>query len=171
MANGRRARSGFAKKIDTVHWTYGSFDSLSSAAGIVAVNVMSAQHLPETLLRIRGEWMAQFTGPLAPNAGIAVTVGLILVPEGTGTTALWSPVTDGDAPWIWWDVFHLIYREFVVDVVQAVQASSARRVLDSKAMRKIRNTELQFVVERAVIGGLSDVNTDVAGSLRVLAGS
>ncbi len=43
------ARGRHAKKIDTVHWTYGSFSALAVAAGAsVAVNVLAAQHLPET---------------------------------------------------------------------------------------------------------------------------
>jgi len=162
-------RSGFAKKIDTVHWTYGSFTATGLAIGSVAATAISAQHLPETLLRIRGEWSSQIDGSLAPNVGAAVTAGLVLVPEGTGSTVLWGPVTDGDAPWIWWDVFHLAYTEPVTDVIAAQISMAARRVIDSKAMRKIRNTELQFVVESASLQGTPAV--DVFASFRVLTGS
>ena len=164
------ARRGHAKKIDTVHWTYGSFNFDSQAAGNAAINVLGAQHLPETLLRIRGEWATMFANPLAPDTAVSVTVGLILVPEGTGTTVLWSPILDGDAPWIWWDVMNLMYSEAVTDVI-AMNTGSGRRVIDSKAMRKIRNTELQCVVEQATIGGLTAASVTVAGAVRVLAGS
>ena len=163
-------RSGHAKKIDTVHWTYGSWTGLAlSSAGTVGVTVLSAQHLPETLLRIRGEWAACFDGVQAPGGFMAITAGLILVPEGTSTTVLWDPVNDGDAPWIWWDVFHLMYEEMVLDVTFSTQTASARRVIDSKAMRKVRNTELQFVAINTAIAGSAAAN--VAGSVRVLAGS
>ncbi len=163
------ARGRHAKKIDTVHWTYGSFQFLAQGAGTAAVNVLSAQHLPETLLRIRGEWACSLDGGQTPGVGAAVTVGLIQVPEGTGSTVLWSPITDGDAPWIWWDVFHLIYNEYVTDVVWSAQTADARRVIDSKAMRKLRNTEIQAVVEQATTVGATSV--DVTGSARFLAGS
>jgi len=163
---------GFQKKIDTVHWTVGvGFQSIAQTVGIVAANVLTAQHLPETLLRIRGEWGADFAGALVAAIGVRVHIGMILVPEGTGSTVLWSPLTDGDAPWIWWDVMHLSYQEQVTDVVVSSQVSSGRRVIDSKAMRKIRNTELQVVVERETITGLTTGTTDVYSQVRALAGS
>jgi len=161
--------SRHAKKIDTVHWTFGAFTVQSLSAGVIGVNVASAQHLPETLLRIRGESVATFAGAVAPDQGVRLTVGLILVPEGTATTVLWSPLTDGDAPWIWWDVYHLSYTEMVTDVIAAQAAASVRRVIDSKAMRKIRNTELQFVAENTTM--FSAASVDVTGAVRVLTGS
>ncbi len=162
-------RGRFSKKIDTVHWTYGSFQANDMGVGSVAVNVLAAQHLPETILRMRGEVAACFNTVQAPGIGVALSMGLILVPEGTGTTVLWSPIDDGDAPWIWWDTFHFIYEEMVTDVIAAQEAMAARRVIDSKAMRKVRNTELQFVAQNATVFTAGSVNW--AGSVRVLAGS
>ena len=144
---------------------------MGQAAGIAALNALAAQHLPETLLRIRGEWALSSTASIAGNNGAAICMGLILVPEGTGTTALWSPITDGDAPWIWWDCMHLIYEEYVANVVQSSQTSSGRRVIDSKAMRKVRNSELQLVVENATISGMSALSVNAVATGRVLAGS
>ena len=167
----RGRRSGFAKKIETVHWTYGSFQFIAQAAGTIAFNVFGAQHLPETLLRTRGEWISFFSGALGSGIGVAVTIGLIQVPEGTDTTVLWSPITDGDAPWIWWDTLHLGYTEQVADVNYSSQTSSGRRLIDSKAMRKLRNTELQCVMENASVGGLTGATVNVVGSMRVLTGS
>ncbi len=164
-------RSGFAKKIDTVHWTLMQEGVASMAAGSTARTAFSAQHLPETLMRIRGEWAASFVGALSSGTGIVITAGLILVPEGTGTTVLWSPVTDGDAPWMWWDTFQLIYEEHVTDVNYSVNTSSARRVIDSKAMRKVRNRELQLVLENVTIAGLTASNVAVSLTARGLSGS
>ena len=146
MAN-RARRSGFAKKIDTVHWTGFSLLAANLAAGTVGATAAAAQHLPETLLRTRGEWVCGFNGAVAGGEGVIVTAGIIQVPEGTSTTVLWLSFTDSDAPWIWWDAMHLLYNEYVASVIQSVMTSSGRRVIDSKAMRKLRNTELQFVVE------------------------
>ncbi len=163
------ARGRHEKKIDTVHWTYGSFDAAALAAGTVGVNVLAAQHLPETLLRIRGEVYASLDGNQSGGQGVALGMGLIQVPEGTGTTVLWSPITDGDAPWIWWDTFHLFYEEYVTDVIIGQAVPDARRVNDSKAMRKLRNTEIQFVAENATISNAASVR--LAGAARFLAGS
>ncbi len=168
MAN---RRSGHVKKIDTVHWTLIQENRNALAAGAVGFTALAAQHLPETLLRIRGEWVAGFSGALGDGIGVVVTAGLIQVPEGTGTTVLWSPNTDGDAPWIWWDALHLVYSEMVTDAVWTSNLSDGRRIVDSKAMRKIRNTELQWVVENATITGLTAGSIDAAITARVLAGS
>ena len=165
-------RSGFAKKIDTVHWTLGQDGSKDLASGgTAAATFLPAQHLPETLMRIRGEWACALISTLAANSGAVVIAGLILVPEGTGTTVLWSPNADGDAPWIWWDVMHLLYAEYVVDAVVSLQAASGRRVIDSKAMRKVRNRELQLVIENADPGAFTGVAASAFVTARVLSGS
>ncbi len=166
-----RRRTGFQKKIDTVHWTLIQEAAVALSAGTVAFLASAAQHLPETLLRIRGEWAVALNGAPADASAVIVTAGLIQVPEGTGTTVLWSPNTDGDAPWIWWDAMHLIYQEATTDVMHSTMVASGRRIVDSKAMRKIRNTELQFVVENVTVAGLGSAPIDCAITARVLSGS
>ena len=163
-----RPRGGYQKKIDSVHWTVGSFTIQGLAAGVAGITVAAAQHLPETLLRIRGEFLASLSSAVADGVGVGLTMGLILVPEGTGTTVLWSPSTDGDAPWIWWDTAQLFYTEQATDDAWPVGVQ-VRRIIDSKAMRKVRNTELQFVAENSTL--LAAGSIDVAGEVRVLAGS
>ena len=167
----RRNSRGFAKTIDTVHWTLATGIFASFGAGVVGTTLLSVQHLPETLLRLRGEWAATLAGSQASQVGVCVTVGAILVPEGTGTMVTWSPFTDADAPWMWWDVMTLIYTEFVTDVVWSSNTSDGRRVIDSKAMRKVRNRELQLVVENTTIAGLSASNVQGAVTARALSGS
>jgi len=167
-----RRRSGFAKTIDTVHWTFFQEAFLNLTAGTPkGATAFAAQHLPETLMRIRGEWMASFDGVTAPGKGTSVAIGMILVPEGTGTTVLWSPQTDGDAPWIWWDVFNLLYLEQVVDAVVSSETFGARRVIDSKAMRKIRNREVQMVAENVTVSGLTAQALNVVATGRTLFGT
>jgi len=166
-----RRRTGFQKKIEQVHWTLGVISFNNQAAGSIAATMINALSLPETLLRIRGSWATAFTGVSAGGIGVGVTVGIIQVPEGTGSTVLWSPFTDGNAPWIWWDVMHLMYTESVVDVTYSTQTSSGRRVIDSKAMRKNRNMELQVVLEATTLAGMSAANINAVGTVRVLSGS
>ncbi len=164
------ARRGHAKKIDTVHWTGFSGSVLGLATGGTSgQTLLAAQHLPETTLRIRGEWACNLDGPIADGVAAIVTAGIILVPEGTGTTVLWSPSTDSDAPWMWWDCFNLLYDEVVTDVIAANGAGGARRVIDSKAMRKVRQREHQLVVESVAVNGTPASNMAVCG--RILSGS
>ncbi len=162
-----RRRSG--KKIDFLHWTVGALDVQSHAAGNVATTVLGAQHLPETIMRIRGEVTVFKEGVSAPSLGAIITMGLVLVPEGTGTTVLWNPFTDGEAPWIWWSTAFIGYEEAVVDVVDYPGITSARQVIDSKAMRINKNMELQFVVENTTT--IAALSVNVQGAVRVLSGT
>ena len=165
-----RHRSGYAKKIDTVHWTGLGAVWFGQTAGSTARAGLAAQHLPETLMRFRGEWGCTLDSGIAPGVGVVINIGLIQVPEGTGTTVLWSPATDADAPWIWWDTTCLLYEEQVTDAI-ASNTRDMRRVVDNKAMRKLRNTELQFVVENATISGAGAGTANVWVDGRVLSGS
>ncbi len=165
-----RQRSDRQKKIQNVHWTYGSFSTLVVVAGTpVAVEVFSAQHLTETLMRTRGEFLTWLDGAPTPGDAVAFGMGLIVVPEGTGTTVLWSPLTDGDAPWLWVDYSSLAYDEPVTDVIDIPLATAVRRIIDSKAMRIIRNSEVQFVIEQSTIGSAQAINC--IGQVRSLFGS
>ncbi len=147
-----RRRGGFQKKIQYTHWTRGANTVLATGAGISGANVIPAQHEPETLLRIRGEALAVLSsGAKADGVLAQVSTGLILVPEGTGSTVTWSPITDADAPWIWYDSFTIGHHEPVVDVLAIPALSIVRRVIDSKAMRIMRNQEIQLVVENVSI--------------------
>ena len=160
-----------AKKIDTVYWT--GFHTVvvghGLAAGTVASTLLAAQHLPETILRMRGEVFVQGVGALGSNLSCFVTVGAILVPEGTGTSVLWSPFTDADAPWFWWEQMYIGNEESVVDTINSPLLIAARRIIDSKAMRKVRNREVQFVAENTTLATGLSVDVTVGG--RILAGS
>ena len=162
-----RRRSG--KKIDFVHWTgIQEFISIFTA-GSTASTALAAQHDPETWLRLRGNLFADLDGALTPGVLISVAVGLILVPEGTGTTVLWSPATDPDAPWMFYSMFTLGYEEPVVDNVGLTEAAVYREVIDSKSMRIVRNSEVQFVVENVTLGGVGTTNVSLTG--RALSGT
>ena len=150
------------KKIDYTHWTGFSGSTLVFSAGVVGLTVATAAHQPETLLRTRGEIVVYPDATQGPGALAVIDVGMILVPEGTGTTVLWSPRTDADAPWLWYGSYHAVYEEMVTDVI-AAQDVVIRDVIDSRAMRIVRNQEIQLVWENTTIGGAVTVNSAVSG--------
>ncbi len=107
--------------------------------------------------------MVYADGTQAPGGLATVGVGFILVPEGTGTTVLWSPFTDGDAPWIWAGYYSIGYEEPVTDVVSVQALSGVRDTIDSKSMRIIRNQEVQMVVENVSVGSAMNINLSTSG--------
>ncbi len=162
-----RRRSG--KKIDFTHWTGFQFNVLALGTGTSAGTLASAAHEPDTLMRTRGEWFVSTDGVLTPPLGAIITIGFILVPEGTGTTVLWSPFNDADAPWLYWDTMFLGYEETVIDNIDVPGLTSGRRVIDSRAMRIRRNQEVQAVIENTVAPTALAINANVNG--RFLSGS
>ncbi len=166
-----RRRSG--KKIDTTRWVgaFGGTAGTGLSAGTLGVALLSSATLAETIMRFRGTLLAYMDAAGAPLRGVRVSVGLILVPEGTGSTVLWSPFTDENAPWFYYSSFVLAYEEMVIDVVDVPQASGYREVIDNKAMRIIRpDTEVQMVVENTTLAGAGAASINVELSGRILLG-
>ena len=160
---------GFQKKIQTTHWTGFNAAALALTSGGTAGVLMSAaQHLPETILRTRGQFFVGLDAVGAPGRIMRYGIGFAQVPEGTGSTVLWSPLADTDAPWFWYQTGIVSYEESVTDVIQ-IGGGFDRGVIDSKAMRIVRNRELQCVFETSVLDGSSATNLFVAG--RFLSGS
>jgi len=157
------------RKINFTHWTAGSSTFVGIAAGTSALTFAAALHEPETILRTRGEVLASKAGPGAGGELALVAVGMILVPEGTGSTVLWSPFTDSDAPWFWYEMMAVGYDEMVTDVIDAPGLTVARRVIDGKAMRISRNQEIQCVLENTTLNGATAV--DVTVNARILSGT
>ena len=160
-----RRRSG--KKIDFVHWTYAE-SVVAVAAGTVAENLFIAEHEPQTLLRMRGEIAAWNDGAPTPPRAVRFGAGIILVPEGTASTVLWSPITDADAPWIWVDYGMIGFEEAVADAIDVPMLTGFRKVIDSKSMRILRNQEIQVVFENVTDGGATTVNVGL--QVRLLTG-
>ncbi len=157
------------KKMDNLIWgtASGFFNSVS--AGSTGILFATSGTLPTTLLRLRGEVLYTLEGASAPGQLIRCTMGIIKVPEGTGTTVLWEPVADSNAPWIWYDQAFLNYTEYVIDVVGSTEAASKRSVVDNKAMRRLRpDEELQIVLENTTIDSAGTCN--VPYSIRFLLG-
>ncbi len=163
-----RARGN--RKIDNVRWvSFFNFTNTHAAGATVAVNMIGAGTAPETLMRVRGEFSAVIDSTNEPGKALRVTAGMIVVPDGTGTTVLWEPNGDAAAPWFWYASFALFYDESVVNAV-AYGGSFARIGIDNKAMRRVRpDEEIQLVVTNTTISGGTGINW--AMSARTLFGS
>ncbi len=117
----------------------------------------------DTILRTRGELVVSVDGTSAPGALALISCGLIIVPEGTGTTVLQSPFTDANADWFWYQQITVGYEEMVTDVVDVPGITSARVPVDSKAMRiGVPDTEVQFVAENTTLATAEVVNISLA---------
>ena len=101
-----------------------------------AGTILSAGAPAETILRIRGEFMLHLPGTLEPGGQLLVSAGMVLVPEGQGTTVAWNPFDDPNAPWIWFSEYTLGYTEYVANVIDSPVFTAVRAVIDNKAMRK-----------------------------------
>ena len=158
-----------AKKINSLLWELSTGSSPAQAAGSVAINFSSVGTAPTTLMRIRGEVMAYKDGPAAPGSLAAVNWGIILVPEGSGTTVQFDPVLDANAPWLAYGAMHVGYEEMVTDVIDVPVISGVRQVVDNKAMRKIRpDVEMQFVIANSTV--LTALSINFVYSMRWLQG-
>ena len=158
------------KKIHTLRWQgLQAVQTSNQSAGSVAVLVLSAGSPAETIMRMRGEFSAWLPGASVPPKDVLVSAGLILVPEGQGSTVIWDPFNDVNAPWIWFAELTLAYQEHVVDVVDVPTMTAARVVIDNKAMRKgSPDEELQMVVTNTTLGTAGTIRWSLAG--RILLG-
>ena len=86
----------------------------------------------------------------------------MIVPGGSGTTVTSSPLTDGDAPYFWYETGMVAYEEYVSDVINADGLTFFRGTIDSKAMRVLRpDQEVQVVFESQALEGSIILNADV----------
>ncbi len=158
-----RRQQAFQKRIHTTRWAASSIVSAALSAGTSGATALSAGVPAETILRTRGTGLVYLDGASAPGRFVQVSMGLVLVPEGQGTTVIWDPFGDSNAPWLWYQESILGYEEMVTDVVDVPGASAHRFEVDSKAMRKANDDEeLQFVVTNTTIGAAAPINVAVA---------
>ncbi len=160
-----------AKKIDNLRWlgstvaTFGAF-----GAGSSALTVVAAGSPRDTIMRTRGEVLIGLDSAQSPGALVLISMGLVLVPEGQGTTVIWDPFGDSEAPWFWHQEVSIGYEEMVTDVVANQGIQFARIVVDSKAMRKANvDEEIQLVVTNTTLLTARSVN--ISASFRFLLGN
>jgi len=170
MANRSRSRRP-GKTIDNLRWSGGSAVAVQGlSAGSSAVNVLAAGVPRETIMRTRGEVLVFVDGTQAPAGLAIISMGLVLVPEGQGTTVIWDPFGDTEAPWFWYQETFIGYEEAVTDVIDVPGITSHRIIVDSKAMRRANvDEEVQFVVTNTTATSARTVN--VAAGFRFLLGN
>ena len=116
-------------------------------------------------MRIRGELVSWIDGASAPGKAVQIAVGALVMPEGQGTTVVSSPITDDNAPWLFYERFVLGTEEMVTDVVDIPGLTIFRKTIDVKAMRILRaDQEMQIVMENATILASSSVNLSFQAS-------
>ena len=156
---------GRRQKVDYT-WSTGSASALALAAGSAGMTLFSSTDV-STIRRIRGEVLCWLDGAQASGPAVQVTMGMLLVPAGTGTTVISEPFGDSAALWVWYGITTLAYEEYVTDAVVPTGALSSRIVIDNKAMRRFKNEqELQFVVTNTTVSASSFIN--LRASVRML---
>ena len=169
MAHRRRSNSRFEKVIDSTRWNGANHVFLGLSAGSAA-QVMVTDGLQETIMRIRGDLVAFVDGASGTGKLVDVAIAALVVQAGSGTTVIQAPITDPDAPWLFYERFTIGYEEQVTDVVDTPQLTSFRKIIDSKAMRILREgREVQLVVQNATLGTATAINLSLG--FRMLLGS
>ena len=147
-------------------WARGNFAATGLSAGSQGGTLFSTTER-STMVRLRGEVLVFIDASSAPGKLVDISMGIIKVPAGTGTTVLVDPFGEPSASWIWYDVCHLGYEEYVTDVIDSPLITACRVKIDSKAMRKLFNEEeIQFVVTNTTLATASSVN--IAAGVRLL---
>ena len=163
MAKSRFIRSAHKRR---VAWEGAFGSSLASGAGsfvttLISEAVLEARPAP-TLVRCRGEFWAK-SQTSAVNA--RVTAGIIVVTAkalAAGVASLPTPLTDVGSDWLWWDTYATAWQ-----TGEPIETGGFRRVIDSKAMRKVGlNQVVVMVVEVTSISGTPSV--DIVFGVRML---
>jgi len=119
-----------------------------------------------TIYRLRGQLLIRFDGTSAGDTNIA-GVGIIVVQESAvaaGAASVPNPLTDPEADFLWHQ-----YAPFIQPVTDDVGgvSSSMRIEVDSKAMRRVKDTQtLQLVASMSAATGA----TTLTGGIRILTG-
>ena len=153
MANRQRQRKR------STRWLFSQqFLGAVTSGATAAVTLITTGTGTETILRTRGELLVWLDSTPAANETQGWAAGLIVMPEGQSTTVVSSPITDGNAPYYWYEQGG-IASEDTAPVGDSLGIKAARIVVDSKAMRIIRpDREVQFVVETQAFVGTAVVN-------------
>ncbi len=162
MTRGRIHRTG--KKIDNLRWSGGTAISfLAQSAGTSGFTALAAGVPRETIMRTRGEVLVGMDGVSGPGKACLISMGLVLVPQGTGTTVIWDPFGDSEAPWFWFQETFISFEEGVVDAIAYQTLSMSRIIVDTKAMRRANvDEEVQMVVTNTTVDAACVVNTMAA---------
>ncbi len=159
----RRSRGPFKDKIQETRWSGALQNFSAQAAGTSALLMITAGSFTTTLLRLRGEINCYVDGASAPGKLCEIGIGALVVQEGSGTTVIQAPLTDPEAPWLFYERFVLGYEEMVTDVIDVPGLSIFRKTIDTKSMRILRpGREVQLVIENVTIQAATSVNLQIS---------
>ncbi len=137
---------------------------LALAAGNTAIELASASTIKDTIMRTRGQLTIWADATLATSRSALISIGMWIVPEGTGTTILADPFLDANADWFYYTQALIGYEEHVTDVVDNPLITGYREKIDTKAMRiGDPDTEIQLVVVNTAIEGSISVSVNASG--------
>ena len=171
MARQTRVIRGRSGAVHNKEWTVACIDgtSLDHAIGSVVAFSMFTADEAETVLRTRG-FVHGLMDPTAVNEHVTIAIGLAIVSArsvSVGVTAIPRPATEGSYPWLWHGWMQLtsgqegaIVNDFLAERVD----------IDSKAMRKIKETEVMLLAFEVCESSDQAGITLVHGGLRVLTG-
>ena len=138
----------------TLKWDDFAFSALALSAGDTSAVVISPVTESQTIVRTRGELLCWMDGAPTPPRLIRVGIGLLV--QQAGATATVSPLTDGDAPFFWYDVVTLMSDNTAAGGAPQQPMASSRAVVDGKAMRVLRpDQDIFVVIETADVVGAS----------------
>ena len=164
-----QTRSRFEKKIHEIRWA-GARHSFSAIAASSVAQTMVTDGSKETILRIRGQLLCYADAASIPAKSCEIGIGALVVQAGSGTTVIQSPLTDPDAPWLFYERFMMGYEEMVTDVIDVPGITSFRKEIDNKAMRILRpGREVQLVMENQTQIAAMSVNLNFG--MRILLGT
>jgi len=170
-SRGSRFRTSGSTRRQT-SWDFGPSGSLSLTAAGAAIFATAAQAVGSglTIIRTRGELLLNISSIAAALDGFPrLAAGICIVSEnafGVGVTAVPTPLTDiAWDGWLWHSIggcFGLVSGNFGLEGCQTV-----RWEIDSKAMRKIKDTDIMIgVIELGTEVGTATLLADL--STRVL---
>ena len=127
-----------------------------------------------TLVRTRGELLVQLETVGAAGDGWRVAAGLCIVSEnafGVGITAVPTPIADDSWDgWLWYWTGTLSAVSANESEVSSSLAAQARIVIDSKAMRKVKASDVIIavveIVESGTITGRATIETRMLAKLQ-----
>ena len=139
------------------------FDATLSATQSLGSGSIATVNAAGTLVRLRGYATVSMDVAAADNTQV-VALGMIVGSDdqvAAGATAFPSPMDDLDADWIWHSFFPL--RSVTGTQSDGVGGQVVSQVIDSKAMRRVKqNDQLVMVADAQILAG-SPTADSVAG--------
>jgi len=149
-------------------WEGATTTSIALASGGVTQALLFTSDTSETLVRVRGMFLAELTFAASAAGDMAIVAAGLIVASTPGTTVGVDPITEPGANWLWHQFLLLSTRGVIGAVADSGQQATSQTVLvDNKAMRKLREDEAIFFIV-ANQNAVGNPTVDVTAAFRVL---